>query len=212
MRKNYYDFAPAHSGGRTTIKLAVVLASTSLLVGCNSSASRTDAGPKEVAQHSSPPASPPVQPSPFHLELPQLQGHVNDYAGLLSQSEEAELGKLYAILETELGCQVALLTIPVLPGVSIEEYSLAVANGWALGRRGIDDGVLITVAHDNKSVRIEVGYGLEMVISDELARQVIDHMTPEFRAGRFFGGLKQGSTEIVQLIRANAELIGKRKL
>jgi hypothetical protein len=210
MRNNFDDL---HTSGLSRHKpvLLVVVASASLHIGCHSATSRTGDPSTKVAPHSSPGASPSVQPSQFRPDLPQLRGRVNDYADLLSPPEEAELAQLYAVLERETGCQMALLTIQVLPDVSIEEYSLAVANGWALGRRGIDDGLLITLARDNKSVRIEVGYGLERVISDELAKEVIDRMTPQFRAGRFFGGLKEGSTEIVRLIHANVELIGKRK-
>jgi uncharacterized membrane protein YgcG len=196
---------------RKTVTWWVVLASASLHIGCSSATSRSEAPSTKVARHSSPATSASVRPSQVRPDLPQLRGRVNDYADLLSAPEEAELGELYAVLERGTGCQMALLTIPVLPDVSIEEYSLTVANAWALGRRGVDDGLLITLARDNKSVRIEVGYGLEHVISDELAKDVIGRMTPEFRAGRFFGGLKDGSTEIIQLIHANADLIGKRK-
>jgi uncharacterized protein len=201
----------SHVSPRKTLTWWVVLASATLHIGCNSAISRPGAPSAKVAPHSSPVASASIQPSQLRPDLPRLRGRVNDYADLLSAPEEAELGELYAVLERETGCQMALLTIQVLPDVSIEEYSLAVANAWALGRRGVDDGLLITLARDNKSVRIEVGYGLERVISDELASEVIDRMTPEFRAGRFFVGLKDGSTEIIQLIHANAELIGKRK-
>jgi uncharacterized membrane protein YgcG len=201
----------SHLSRRKTVTWWVLLASASLYIGCNSATSRAEAPSTKVAPHSSPVASASVKPSLFRPDLPQLRGRVNDYADLLSAPEEAELGELYAVLERETGCQMALLTIQVLPDVSIEEYSLTVANAWALGRRRVDDGLLITLARDNKSVRIEVGYGLERVISDELAKEVVDRMTPEFRAGRFFGGLKEGSTEIIQRIHANAELIGKRK-
>lgn len=201
----------SHLSPRKTLTWWVILASACLYADCNSASSRAGAPPAEVAPHSAPVASASVRPSRSPPDLPQRRGRVNDYADLLSAAEEAELGELYAGLERELGCQVALLTIQVLPNLSIEEYSLAVANAWALGRRGVDDGLLITVARDNRSVRIEVGYGLERLITDELAAEVIGRMTPEFRTGRFFVGLKEGSNEIIQRIHAKAELIGQRK-
>jgi uncharacterized protein len=192
------------------VNFCAFLAFASLIISCSSAASRT-AAPKEVASPSRPGVTRAVRATQADFELPQRLGRVSDHADLLSPEEEAQLDQRYAALEQELGCQVALLTIQALPGVSIEEYSLAVANGWELGREGFDDGLLITLAHDDRMARIEVGYGLELVISDELAKQVIDRMTPAFGAGRFFGGIEQGSTELIQLIHTNAQLIGKRK-
>lgn len=210
MHKVWTTLHTPHASRSKTVRWWVVLAFASLLIGCNSATSRGSRSTK-VATRSSPVAGASVRPSQFRPDLPELRGRVNDYADLLSAPEEAELGELYAVLERETGCQMALLTIQALPDVSIEQYSLAVANAWALGRRGVDDGLLITLARDNKSVRIEVGYGLERIITDELASGVIERMTPEFRAGRFFIGLEEGSADIIQMIHANAELIGKRK-
>ena len=145
--------------------------------------------------------------------VPALRGRVNDYADLLTPTQETELETLYRSLEQEVGSQVALLTIESLHGIRIEDYSLKVANTWALGRRDVDDGVLITMAVEDRMVRIEVGYGLESVISNETASQIIQqNMIPEFKKGEFFKGLEQGSQEIVQRIRANPKLVGKRTM
>ena len=99
-------------------------------------------------------------------------------------------------MEQEIGSQIALLTIESLHGARIEDYSLAVANAWGLGRRGIDDGVLITIAPKDRTVRIEVGYGLELVISDQAAADVIRRMVPELAAGDSFTGIRKGSRTI----------------
>ena len=144
------------------------------------------------------------------FEVPALRGRVNDYAGLLTPAEETELSSLYQSLEHDIGSQAAVLTLETLPGVRIEDYSLKVANVWALGRRGIDDGVLITVAVKDRALRIEVGLGLELVITDETAAGIVAHMATEFAGGNFFGGLDHASREIVQLIRSNQGLLGTR--
>jgi uncharacterized protein len=193
------------------VNFCAFLAFASLLVSCGPAASRAGPAPREVASPSPPGAGPAVRATEVDFALPQRLGRVSDHADLLSPEQEAQLDQRYAALQQELGCEMALLTIQALSGVSIEEYSLGVANGWELGREGFDDGLLITLAYDNKMARIEVGYGLELVISDELAKEVIDDMTREFSVGRFFGGIEQGSTQLIQLIHTNAALIGKRK-
>jgi uncharacterized protein len=106
---------------------------------------------------------------------------------------------------------MAALTVEALPPVTIDEYSLAVANAWQLGRKGVDDGLLITVAVKDRHSRIEVGRGLELVISDEFAAQIIKHMGAEFSAGRFYEGLTRGSLEAVTQIRQNSDQVGKRR-
>ena len=95
--------------------------------------------------------------------------------------------------------------------VFLDEYSLAVANAWGLGRRGIDDGLLITIAYEERAMRIEVGYGLEPIISDQNAADVIRRMRPELAAGRSFAGIRTGSTEIIEMIRSKKDLVGTRK-
>src|SRR5262249_23578392 len=132
--------------------------------------------------------------------IPALRGRVNDDADLLTPAQENELSSLYRSLEREIGCQIALLTVETLPGVRIEDYSRRVANAWGLGRRGIDDGVLITLARADRSVRIEVGSGLESILSNDAAGRIVQHMVARFAAGEFFEGLEVGSREIVQLI------------
>ena len=136
---------------------------------------------------------------------------MNDYANLLTPAQEADLSTIYESLEQEIGCQVAALIIEKLPPVTIERYSLAVANAWQLGRKGVDDGLLFTIAVQDRRSRIEVGLGLELVISDELAAQILERMGAEFSAGRFFEGLRRASLEAVTQIRQNSEQVGKRR-
>jgi uncharacterized protein len=151
------------------------------------------------------------EPAKSLLAVPKLRGRVNDYADLLTPAQENELGSLYESVEKELGSQIALLTIESLHGERIEEYSLRVANAWGLGRSGIDDGVLITLAYEDRLLRIEVGYGLELVISEQAAADVLRGMIPQFRVAEFFGGIEHGSLEIARLIHAGQAFVGKRR-
>lgn len=136
------------------------------------------------------------------LEVPYLAGRVNDQAGLLDDSFEAQLDEQLRRLEEETGAQVVVLTVPSLEGDPIEDYSIRVAETWKLGQKGADNGVLVLIARDERRVRIEVGYGLEPVLTDALSGRIIDSlMTPKFRAGDFDGGVADAVGAIATAIR-----------
>ena len=94
------------------------------------------------------------------LEVPRLQGRVNDYADLLSPATEASLESVLKSLESSDSTQIVVLTITSLQGDSLEEFSLGVVEDWKVGQQGLDNGVLLLVAGDDRKIRIEVGYGL----------------------------------------------------
>jgi uncharacterized protein len=84
---------------------------------------------------------------------------------------------------------------------TIEEYALRVAEEWKLGRQGVDDGVLLLVATEDRALRIEVGYGLEGVIPDAAAKRIIsDIMVPYFKQGDLYGGVDAGVGRLIRLI------------
>lgn len=136
---------------------------------------------------------------------------VNDLADILTDDQESNLRELLKSLEDSIGSQLAILTIDSLGEFTIEEYSIQVAESWQIGRANYDDGILIMLAMKDRKIRIEVGYGLELIIRDEIAKKIIDStIVPEFRSGNFHGGLTQASTEIINLIYSNPELVGKK--
>jgi len=113
-------------------------------------------------------------------------------------------------LESDIGSQVVILTIDSLSGASIEEYSLQVAECWMIGRAGYNDGLLITVALNDRKMRIEVGYGLEKIIKDHISKNIIvNEMTPNFREQNYFDGLLSATNKIDSLIRSNVDLVGE---
>lgn len=125
--------------------------------------------------------------------VPPLTGRVNDTAGMLSPAAAAELEARLADVERESSHQIVVLTVPSLQGESIEQLGLRVAEAWRLGHKGLDNGVLLLVARDDRRVRIEVGYGLEGVLPDALAARIIrNEITPRFRAGRMDEGIRAG--------------------
>ncbi|MGE5490810.1 MAG: TPM domain-containing protein, partial [Actinomycetota bacterium] len=101
------------------------------------------------------------------------------------------------------GSQMAVLLVPTTQPETIEQYSIRVAEAWKLGRKGVDNGVLVLVAKNDRKVRIEVGYGLEGAIPDASAKRVIaEDITPRFKAGDFAGGLQAGINQLAGLVDA----------
>ncbi len=136
------------------------------------------------------------------LEVPYLGGRVNDLADLLDDSFEARLEERLRALEEETGAQVVVLTVPSLEGDPIEDFSMRVVDTWKLGREGVDDGVLILIARDERRMRIEVGYGLEGALTDAQSGRIIDHlMAPRFRQGDFSGGVDEAVSAVSVAVR-----------
>ncbi|WP_350282628.1 YgcG family protein [Nitrosomonas sp.] len=135
------------------------------------------------------------------IAIPSLKSPVTDLTGTLSSMEISRLEQQLADFEAKKGSQIALLIIPTTQPETIEQYSIRVAEAWKLGRKGIDDGVLLLVAKNDRTLRIETGYGLEGVLPDALARRIIDEIiVPEFRRGHFSGGLHAGVEQIISII------------
>ncbi|MCJ7755863.1 MAG: TPM domain-containing protein [Thermoanaerobaculales bacterium] len=139
------------------------------------------------------------------LDVPYLSGRVNDQAMMLEETFEGQLEEQLRLLEEETGAQVAVLTIASLEGDPIEDFSIRVVQTWKLGREGVDDGVLLLVARDDRRMRIEVGYGLEGALTDAQAGRIIDSlMTPRFREGDFEGGIGSAVGAISAAVRGEA--------
>ena len=136
------------------------------------------------------------------LEVPYLAGRVNDQANLLDDAFQNQLEERLKKLEEDTGAQVVVLTVPSLEGDPLDDFSMRVVETWKLGRSGADDGVLILIARDERRMRIEVGYGLEPVLTDAQAGRIIDRlMAPRFRAGDFDGGVDAAVEAVSSAIR-----------
>ncbi len=148
----------------------------------------------------------------FALQVPRLQGRVNDYADLLSPATEASLESVLKSLESSDSTQIVVLTITSLQGDSLEEFSLRVVEDWKIGQQGLDNGVLLLVARDDRKIRIEVGYGLEGKLTDMTAGRIIsDVMGPRFKQGDFNQGIIDGIGAIVMTVRGEFTAAGEAK-
>jgi uncharacterized protein len=138
----------------------------------------------------------------FAREVPYLSGRINDTANMIPPEVAERLDSQLGRLEADTGAQVAVLTIDSLDGEDLEGYSLKVAQTWALGRKGVDDGALLLISRDDRKMRIEVGYGLEPTLTDIASKRILDDVIrPRFRAGDFGGGIEAGVGAIDGTVR-----------
>ncbi len=134
------------------------------------------------------------------FRVPGLSGPVVDEAGMLSEQARARISAALKGLWESGGSQLAVLTVPSLGGLTIEQASIRVADAWKLGTKKGDNGVLFLVARNERRFRIEVGQGLEGQLTDAHARRILDDtVTPHFKAGNFDAGVMAGVKAIVAL-------------
>lgn len=143
-------------------------------------------------------------PSKEGSKPPALTGRVVDQAGILSPAVKAELETALATHENNTTNQVVVVTLESLNGANIEEYSLELGRRWGIGQKGKDNGVLLVVAPNDKQIRIEVGYGLEGILTDALSSNIINYyIIPEFKKGDIENGIKIGAQKIIALLEGD---------
>ncbi len=134
--------------------------------------------------------------------VPQLQSPVTDLTSTLSASERDQLDQRLRQFETQKGTQIAVLIVATTQPETIGQYSMRVVEAAKLGRRKIDDGILLLVARDDRAVRIEVGYGLEGAVPDVMANRIIQQViVPRFRASDYYGGINEAVTRLIALVQ-----------
>lgn len=142
-----------------------------------------------------------IAPAKADQAIPALKARVTDLTGTLQPVQVQTLEQKLAAIEAKRGSQVAVLLVPTTTPETIEQYAIRVAEFWKLGRKGVDDGVLVLVAKNDRSLRIEVGRGLEGAIPDAIAKRIVaDVITPRFRDGDFAGGLNAGVDTLAKVI------------
>jgi len=138
---------------------------------------------------------------PAGYAFPALTGRVVDKADLLSPAQEAALSEQSAALDKATGHQFVIVTVPDLGGHPIEDYGVYLGRYWGIGRKGVNDGVLLLVAPAERKVRIEVGYGLEKTLSDPRSAEIIaQDILPRFKAGDMPGGIVAGAAAITRTL------------
>jgi uncharacterized membrane protein YgcG len=142
----------------------------------------------------------------------KIKNYVFDNVALLTTTQVDSLNAEITELEKTIGSQLVIIIIDSLRGETIESFSLNLANKWGIGRKNFNDGVLITIAFFDKQIRIEVGSGLERIITDEIAKKMIrETIGPKFRDNNYFSGVYHTVIEIKSLIKINQKLIGRTR-
>jgi uncharacterized protein len=129
---------------------------------------------------------------------------IHDRAGLLAPAEAATLEALARDVEAKTTAQLAVVTVTSLDGETVERYANQLFNAWGIGQKDVNNGVLFLVAPNERRMRIEVGYGLEPLLTDSLCGEIRDQdIIPRFKAGDYPGGIVAGTQRIAEAILAD---------
>jgi uncharacterized protein len=141
--------------------------------------------------------------------VPKLTTRVTDQVGMLDAAQRQRLETVLADYEAKTGSQIAVLLVKTTEPEAIEQYSIRVTDAWQLGRKGVDDGVLLVVARDNPSalrrLRIEAGRGVQGVLTDAQSKRILqDVIAPHFKQEHYYEGLVAGVGAIATLLNQEA--------
>ncbi len=144
-------------------------------------------------------------------KFPALSGRVVDEAHILSAPVVADLTTRLEALETKTSRQLVVVTVPDLQGYEIEEYGYQLGRAWGIGQKGVNNGLIFLVAPTERKVRIEVGYGLEGVVTDALSSVILQtQVLPKFKAGDMPGGVVAGTNALIDQLSADPSTAEQR--
>jgi uncharacterized protein len=146
--------------------------------------------------------APPIVPwVSADVAIPPLKARVTDLTATLTPEQTAALESKLAAFEQRKGSQLAVLLVPTTQPETVEQYSIRVVDQWKLGRKGVDDGVLLLIAKDDRKLRIEVGRGLEGALPDAIAKRIIaEDIVAPFKKGDFNAGVNAGVDRIIKVV------------
>ncbi len=134
--------------------------------------------------------------------FPELTGRVVDKAQILSENEKNRLSKILENHEKETSNQIVIVTLNNLEGYEIADFGYQLGRYWKIGQKDKNNGILLIISMDEKRIRIEVGYGLEGVLPDRTAHEIIDYiLKPNFRRGDFYNGIRKATEAIIESIK-----------
>jgi uncharacterized protein len=134
-------------------------------------------------------------------------GYVNDFGQMLMPGTISEFNQTLSDFYTKTGNQISVVTVQSLGGDSIENYAQALFKDWGIGQAKNDNGVLLLISRDDRTMRIEVGYGLEPIITDiESSHIISDVLRPAFQVGDYDGGVQKAVLRIIQDINQGEPL------
>jgi uncharacterized protein len=145
------------------------------------------------------------------LQIPaRPQAYVNDYAHMLNPEASAHLNAKLKAFDQQTSNQIVVATFDSLNGQSLEEFSVHLAQAWKIGTKQHDNGVLLLIIKDSHDIRIEVGYGLEGVLTDAISSMIVRHdIVPSFKQGDYAQGIENGVQAIMQVTQGEYKGTGE---
>jgi uncharacterized protein len=144
------------------------------------------------------------------VAIPPLSARVTDLTNTLSATDRQALEAKLGTWETQTGNQLAVLMVPTTQPEDIASYGIRVAEAWKIGHKGKDNGAILLIAKDDRKNRIEVGYGLEGVLTDVTSRRILaETVAPFFRNGQFAQGINAGVDQIIDVVNKGEPLPDK---
>jgi uncharacterized protein len=135
------------------------------------------------------------------VNFPKPTGFVNDYAGILSGADKSKLEEISMTLKAKTGAELAVAIVKTAEPLDTKTYAVKLFEKWKIGEKGKDNGILILLAMEEKRIEIEVGYGLEGVVPDAKAGEILDrYAVPYFKQGKYGEGLYQTALALSQRI------------
>ncbi|HEX8062884.1 MAG TPA: TPM domain-containing protein, partial [Allosphingosinicella sp.] len=146
-------------------------------------------------------------------DFPKLTGRVVDAANIIPDADEAALTQKLEALETASSRQLVVATVPSLQGNDIADFGYQLGRHWGIGQKGANNGVILLVAPNEHKVRIDVGYGLEPIMTDALSHQIItQQILPAFKRNDYPGGINAGADAIIAQLQAPPEQAEQKAL
>ncbi len=143
----------------------------------------------------------PIGSAQAEVAVPKLTQRVTDLTATLDAAQRQALEAKLSAFEAGKGSQIAVLILPTTQPETIEQFGIRVAEAWKLGRKGVDDGVLLLIAKEDRKLRIEVGYGLEGALNDATAKRIVSEIiSPYFKRSEFYAGIDAGVTAIIKVV------------
>jgi uncharacterized protein len=136
--------------------------------------------------------------------LPVQTGYVNDFTGIFNNTEEEVMDSIIRSFEKESGVEIAVVTLDsvMVNDKDFDDFTLRIANLWGVGKKDINTGILIAISPQLRRIRIQNGYGIEKVLTNENTAALIDkHFIPQFSEGKFFEGTKSGLLALITSLR-----------
>lgn len=154
----------------------------------------------------------PVLASAQFPAPPQPARLVNDFAGVMSTNQQAELERKLVAYDDSTSTQIAVVTVKTLEGYDVADYANRLFEQWGIGGKENNNGVLILLGLEERKVRIEAGYGVEDRLTDALSRRIIEQqLLPAFREGDYAGGFDAATTTITEILSGAYTNTGKDK-